>query len=76
MFDFNEIIKQEIHSDYRESAKEIIDKARQLDNSDKLLTELKKYHEEDKGNIFCLHLDYIKSLLVDEGIIDAEKNIF
>jgi hypothetical protein len=76
MFDFNEIIKEEIHPDYRKSAKEIIDNVYQLDNSGELLTELKKYYLEDKGNIFCLHLDHIKSLLIDKGIIDPQKNRF
>lgn len=76
MSEFNKIIDEVIHPDYRKSAKEIVSKVNVLDNSDKLLADLKKYYIEDKGNIFCLHLDYIKSLLVDKGIIDAEKNIF
>lgn len=62
-------INEEIAKEFRYEAKNII---RLLDN-DKL-KEFLKYHEEDKGNICCLMLDFEKQRLVKEGKLEQKEN--
>jgi hypothetical protein len=54
------IVNEEIREDCREEAFEILSKS-----TDSEVEEFIKYHNEDKGNICCLHLDYLKSKLVE-----------
>ena len=73
---FKEVVDEMVHPNLRESALEIITKARELENYDELIAELAEYYYSDSGNVFCLHLDTIKSKLVKKGIIDEKNNQF
>ena len=72
---FQEIVNKMIHVDYRKQAMDIINKSEKL-NDPNLLIELENYYKEDKGNIFCIHLDFIKSKLIEKGFMDETENNF
>lgn len=59
------MIKEVIRKDAREEALNIV-----LLSSDKLVEELIGYYKNDKYNIFCIHIDYMKSQLYKEGKIE------
>lgn len=70
------MVDEMIHPDYREDALNIISSIKKLDNGEALYLELEKYYKENNGNIFCLHLDYIKSELINNGILSEDENKF
>jgi hypothetical protein len=68
-YDFNAIVDFWVATEYREEAKEIINKLLKWDTnySYKLLVEFIVYHEKSMGNQVCQHLDFMKAKLVDRG---------
>jgi hypothetical protein len=75
--DFKPIVKEMLRKDCRKEALEIINHC--IKNAkDSLeykleLAELYLYYKEDMGNIFCLHLDKLKSNLVKEGKMEKSN---
>ena len=59
--DIKKAVTETIRKEYRNEAKIIL-----LLTSDKNREEFMQYHNEDKGNICCLVLDYAKKDLVKE----------
>jgi hypothetical protein len=74
--DFETMIDEQINEKCRNEAKIIVDKSIKLSEDDNqfklLLCELYVYHKESKGNIFCLHLDFLKSKLIEKGLIEED----
>lgn len=70
------MVDEMIHPDYRKDALEIISFINLLKNSDSIYSELEKYYKEDSGNLFCLHIDYIKNELVKNNILKEDDNNF
>ena len=70
---FESIINKEIIQNCRVEAKEIVNESIKLSKEDTtfvlLLCELYVYHKENMGNIFCLHLDFLKSKLIEKDIM-------
>lgn len=70
---FESIINKEIIQNCRDEAKEIVNESIKLSKEDTtfvlLLCELYVYHKENMGNIFCLHLDFLKSKLIEKDIM-------
>lgn len=66
-YDFDEIVDLWIKKECRKDAKKLIQSALSWDTnySKSMLIELIIYHEREMGNIFCCHLDFIKSKLVE-----------
>ena len=63
----NKIVKEVIRKECRSEALEILEKCDDLGRS-----EFIRYHDEDKDNICCLHLDWLKDKLVKEGKMKEE----
>lgn len=55
-------IRKEIRQECRQEAIRILELADDKDREDFL-----KYHQEDKGNICCMVLDFAKKKLIDAG---------
>ena len=68
-YDFDQLVDEWIIKKCRKDARKIIKSTLAWDTnySRNLLIELIIYHERGMGNIFCCHLDFIKSKLVEFG---------
>lgn len=70
---FESIINKEIIQNCRTEAREIVNESIKFSKEDTtfvlLLCELYVYHKENMGNIFCLHLDFLKSKLIEKDIM-------
>ena len=66
MTDLEKIVNEVIREDCREEALEILKLS-----SKKHVDEFIGYYKADKGNICCLHLDYMKLLLVQKGLMKS-----
>lgn len=64
-FDMIEIVDHVLAEDYRAEAYYILSKA-----STTRKHELKKYYDNEEDNLVCLHLDLIKTELVEYGLMD------
>jgi ribosomal protein L22 len=62
-------VRKEIRKDCRKEAIKILELCDERERQDFL-----KYHQEDKGNICCLVLDYAKKKLVEEGKMEEKSN--
>jgi ribosomal protein L22 len=62
-------VRKEIRKDCWKEAYEILELCEEKDRQDFF-----KYHQEDKGNICCLVLDFAKKKLVDEGKMEQKEN--
>ena len=63
------IVRHEIRKECRDEAIKILELADENERQ-----EFIKYHLEDKGNICCLHLDYLKGKLVKEGKVEQKPD--
>jgi hypothetical protein len=61
-------IRKEIRKECRQEAMRILELAEEKDRQDFL-----KHHQEDKGNICCLILDFAKKKLIEAGKME-QKN--
>ena len=62
-------IEYRIHKDFRKEAESIL-----MLTTDEYKQEFLEYHENDKGNICCLVLDFAKRDLVKEKKMIQNKN--
>jgi hypothetical protein len=69
MKEIKKAIRNEIRKDCREEAKKILELGDDKDRGDFM-----KYHEEDKGNICCLVLDFAKKKLIEAGKWEFNEN--
>lgn len=62
MTNLEKIVNEQIRKDCREEALKILS----LSSEDEV-NQFIKYHNENNGNICCLHLDYLKAKLVKDN---------
>lgn len=62
MKEYEKIVNKIIKEDCRKEAIEILSLSSEFN-----VLEFIKYHKDDKDNICCLHLDFLKSKLVESG---------
>jgi hypothetical protein len=62
-------IRKEIRQECRQEAIKILEYGDDKDRQDFL-----KYHQEDKGNICCLVLDFAKKKLVERGVMEQKNS--
>ena len=67
--DCKKAVRKEIRKDCWKEAYEILELCEEKDRQDFI-----KYHQEDKGNICCLVLDFAKNKLVDEGKMEQKPD--
>jgi len=70
------MIEDMVQSSQRKDAFNILSSVALLSNSDTIFLDMEKYYEEDDGNLFCVHLDYVRSKLIDSGVIGVYENEF
>jgi len=62
-------VRKEIRVDCRKEALKILELCDDKDREDFL-----KYHDEDKGNICCMVLDFAKKKLVEAGEMEQKED--
>ena len=62
-------VRKEIRKDCWKEAYEILSLCEEKDRQDFI-----KYHQEDKGNICCMVLDFAKGKLVKDGLMEQKPD--